>query len=94
MGINSTLECSHLVTDLNEELCWIYEQFSLQPAHPCFKIDHVGSKGKFSDMFPVYMVITSENKKIIRKVVFKIFTYFVKIRALFRHFYGRSADIW
>ena len=22
--INSTLECSHLMTDLNEELCWIY----------------------------------------------------------------------
>ena len=49
-------------------LSWIYniyEPFSLQPAHPCFKIDHVGASGKFSYMFPVYMVITSENKKII-----------------------------
>ena len=68
-----------------------YEQFSLQPAHPCFKIDHVGSSGKFSYMFPVYMVIT---KKIIWKVGFKILTYFAKIRASFRHFYGRNADIW
>ena len=66
----------------------VYEQFSLQPAHPCFKIDHVGSSGKFSYMFPVYMVITSENEKIIWKVVFKILTYFAKIRALFRHFMG------
>ena len=80
--------------------CWclhheiVSEQFSLQPAHPCFKIDHVGSSGKFSYMFPVYMVITSENEKIIWKVVFKILTYFAKIRALFRHFYGRNADIW
>ena len=24
VGINSTWECSHLVTDLNRELCWIY----------------------------------------------------------------------
>ena len=24
VGINSTSECSHLVTDLNKELCWIY----------------------------------------------------------------------
>ena len=64
------------------------KQFSLQPAHPCFKIDHVGSSGKISYMFPVYMVITSENKKIIWKVVFKILTYFAKIRALFRHFMG------
>ena len=72
----------------------IYEQFSLQPAHPCFQIDHVGSSGKFSYMFPVYMVITSENKKIIWKLVFKILTYFAKMRALFRHFYGRDADIW
>ena len=70
------------------------EQFSLQPAHPCFKIDHVGSIGKFSYMYPVYIAMTCENKKIIWKVVFKIFTYFVKIRALFRHFYGRNADIW
>ena len=44
---------------------FIYEQFSLQPAHPCFKIDHVGSNGKFSYMFPVYKVVTSGNKKII-----------------------------
>ena len=48
----------------------------------------------FSYMFPVYMVITSENKKMIWKVVFKILTYFAKIQALFRHFYGRNADIW
>ena len=72
----------------------IYEHFSLQPAHPCFKIDHVGSSWKFPYMFPVYMVITSENKKIIWKVVFKILTYFAKIRALFRHLFGRNADIW
>ena len=65
-----------------------YEQFSLQPAHPCLKIDHVGF------MFPVYMVITSENEKIIWKVVFKILTYFANIRALFRHLFGRNADIW
>ena len=73
---------------------FVYEQFSLQPAHPCFKIDHVGSSGKFPYMFPMYMVITSENKKIIWKVVFKILTYFAKIRALFRHLFGRNADIW
>ena len=24
VGINSTLECSHLMTDLNKKLCWIY----------------------------------------------------------------------
>ena len=24
VGINSTLECSHLVTDFNEEMCWIH----------------------------------------------------------------------
>ena len=34
-----------------------YEQFSLQPAHPCFKINLVGSSGKFSYMFIVYMMI-------------------------------------
>ena len=49
---------------------FINKQFSLQPAHPCFKIDHVGSSGKFSYMFPVYMVIAIENRKIIWKVVF------------------------
>ena len=76
------------------EVSLVAEQFSLQPAHPCFKIDHVGSSGKFSYMFPVYMVMISENKKIIWKVVFRILTYFAKIRALFRHFYGRNADIW
>ena len=86
----------HVSTYRNQQHCWWfqYEQFSLQPAHPCFKIHHVGSSGKFPYMFPVYMVITSENKKIIRKVVFKILTFFAKIRALFRHLFGRNADIW
>ena len=74
-------------------LC-IYKQFSLQPAYPCFKIDHVWSSGTFSYMFIMYMVIADEDKKMIWKVVFKILTYFLKIRALHRHFYERNADIW
>ena len=36
---------------------YVYEQFLLQSAHPCFKIDHVWSSGKFSYMFIVYMEI-------------------------------------
>ena len=50
-------------------------------------------KWKISYMFIVYMVIADEDEKIIWKVVFKILTYFLKIRALHRHFYGRNADI-
>ena len=37
-------------------------------------------------------VINSENKKVIWKVVYKKLTYFVKIRALFKHFYGREGN--
>ena len=84
----------YVMSTSNDGRNLVYEQFSLQPAHPCFKIDHVGSSGKFPYMFPVYMVITSENKKIIWKVVFKMLTFFAKIRALFRHLCGRNADIW
>ena len=73
---------------------YVYKQLSLQPAYPCFKIDHVWSSGTFSYMFIMYMVIAYEDKKMIWKVVFKILTYFLKIRALHRHFYGRNADIW
>ena len=42
----------------------------------------------------VYMEIADEDKKIIWKVVYKILTYVLKIRALHGHFYGRNADIW
>ena len=35
VGINSTLECSHLVTHLNKELCWIYG-LSYQIKEPSF----------------------------------------------------------
>ena len=71
-----------------------YEQFSLQQAHTWLKIDHFGWSGKFSYMFPGYMVITSENKKMIWKIVFKDINLFRKIRALFRHSKERNADIW
>ena len=47
-------------------------------------------KWKFSYMFLVYMVITSENKKVIWKAVFNLFLK----NTLFRHFYGHNADIW
>ena len=89
----------HEIKNINKENTWLknmhtlymmreyaYEQFSLQPAHPCFKIDHVGSSGKFSYMFPVYMVITSKNKKIIWKVVFKIIDLFRKDTSIIQTF--------
>ena len=44
---------------------------SLQPAHPCFEINHVESSGKFSYLFIVCMVIAGENEKIIWKAVLK-----------------------
>ena len=91
---NGTCICFSLQAFTHWNRDKVYEQFSLQPAHPCFKIDQVGSSRKFSYMSPVYMVITSENKKMIWKVVFKISTHVTKTRALCRHFYGRNADIW
>ena len=91
---NGTCICLSLQAFTHWNRDKVYEQFSLQPAHPCFKIDQVGSSRKFSYMSPVYMVITSENKKMIWKVVFKISTYVTKTRALWRHFYGSNADIW
>ena len=73
---------------------YVYKQFSLQPAHPCFKFDHVWSSGTFSYMFIMYMVIADEDKKMIWKVVFKILTYFLKNKGVTQTFYGRNADIW
>ena len=76
---------------------YVYEQFSLQPSHLCFKIDHVRSSGKFSYMFImfiVYMVIADEDKKIIWKVVFQILSYLLKNTGVTQTFYGRNADIW
>ena len=55
--------CPHIICD--SLYIYVYEQFSVQPAHPCFKIDHVWSSGKFSYMFIVY---TDDDKKIIWKI--------------------------
>ena len=88
--------CPHIICD--SLYVYVYEQFSLQPVHPCFKIDHVRSSGKFSYMFImfiVYMVIADEDKKIIWKVFFfQILSYILKNTAVTQTFYGRNADIW
>ena len=76
---------------------YVYEQFSLQPVHPCFKIDHVRSSGKFSYMFIMfimYMVIADEDKKKIWKVFFSDIKLYLKNTGVTQTFYGRNADIW